>query len=86
MSYKSQLSDLDRDSERSLTAQLVDLIAAAIASGELSAEPVELLDEHYPGAEARRGERRRHPAEAAADDEDVGTHLAGGPAQGFSPP
>ena len=45
--------------------------------GELSAEPVELLDEHYPGAEARRGERRRHPAEAAADDEDIGTHLAG---------
>ena len=38
MSYKNQLSDLDRDSERSLTAQLVDLIAAAIASGELSAD------------------------------------------------
>lgn len=36
MSYKDALSDLDRDSERSLTQQLVDAIAGAIASRELA--------------------------------------------------
>jgi 2-aminoadipate transaminase len=35
MSYKEGLSDLDRTNERSLTQQLVDLIAAAIDRGEL---------------------------------------------------
>jgi DNA-binding transcriptional MocR family regulator len=35
MSYKDELSDLDRDGERSLTQQLVDAIAAAIERGEL---------------------------------------------------
>lgn len=35
MSYKDSLSELERDGERSLTQQLVDLIAAAIRSGEL---------------------------------------------------
>ena len=38
MSYKDQLSDLEREGERSLTQQLVDLIAAAIARGELVAD------------------------------------------------
>jgi 2-aminoadipate transaminase len=37
MSYKDSLSDLDRDGDRSLTQQLIDLIAAAIAEGELTA-------------------------------------------------
>ena len=41
MSYKEQLSDLNRGSETSLTQQLVDVIAAAIESGEL--EPGEKL-------------------------------------------
>ena len=36
MSYKDSLSDLERDGERSLTQQLVDLISAAIESGELA--------------------------------------------------
>ena len=36
MSYKDQLSDLDRDGERSLTQQLVDLVTEAISSGELA--------------------------------------------------
>jgi len=36
MSYKDGLSDLTRDGERSLTQQLVDLIAGAIRSGELA--------------------------------------------------
>src|SRR5262245_41073440 len=36
MSYKDELSDLTRDGERSLTQQLVDLIAAAIERGELA--------------------------------------------------
>ena len=35
MSYKAELSDLDRSSETSLTQQLVDAISAAIESGEL---------------------------------------------------
>jgi DNA-binding transcriptional MocR family regulator len=35
MSYKERLSDLDRDAERSVTAQIVDVVEAAIASGEL---------------------------------------------------
>jgi 2-aminoadipate transaminase len=35
MSYKAELSDLKRDGERSLTQQLVDLIAAAIERREL---------------------------------------------------
>lgn len=38
MSYKSRLSHLERDGERSLTQQLVDLIAVAIESGELAAD------------------------------------------------
>jgi DNA-binding transcriptional MocR family regulator len=38
MSYKEQLSDLDRSSEVSITQQLVDTIAAAIESGELGPE------------------------------------------------
>ena len=38
MSYKDALSDLDRGSDRSLTQQLVDLIAGAIASRELAAD------------------------------------------------
>jgi 2-aminoadipate transaminase len=36
MSYKDELSDLTRDGERSLTQQLVDVIAAAIERGELA--------------------------------------------------
>ena len=36
MSYKGRLSDLDRDSERSVTAQIVDVFAAAIEAGELA--------------------------------------------------
>jgi DNA-binding transcriptional MocR family regulator len=36
MSYKDALSDLERDGERSVTQQLVDLIAAAIETGELA--------------------------------------------------
>jgi DNA-binding transcriptional MocR family regulator len=36
MSYKDELSDLSRDGERSLTQQLVDVIAAAIERGELA--------------------------------------------------
>jgi 2-aminoadipate transaminase len=36
MSYKAELSDLTRDGERSLTRQLVDVIAAAIERGELA--------------------------------------------------
>lgn len=35
MSYKLQLSDLVRDGDRSITQQLVDAVAGAIASGEL---------------------------------------------------
>jgi DNA-binding transcriptional MocR family regulator len=35
MSYKAELSDLTRDGERSLTQQLVDVIAGAIERGEL---------------------------------------------------
>jgi DNA-binding transcriptional MocR family regulator len=38
MSYKERLTDLDREAERSLTAQLVDVITEAIASGELAAD------------------------------------------------
>jgi 2-aminoadipate transaminase len=38
MSYKSKLSELDREAERSLTGQVVDLIAEAIRSGELAAD------------------------------------------------
>lgn len=41
MSYKEQLSHLDRDSEQSLTQQLVELVSAAIRSGELA--PAEQL-------------------------------------------
>lgn len=41
MSYKDSLSDLERGGERSLTQQLVDLISAAIAGGELA--PAEQL-------------------------------------------
>ena len=36
ISYKERLSDLDRDGEVSLTQQLVDTFAAAIAEGELA--------------------------------------------------
>ena len=36
MSYKDQLSDLDRSSETSLTQQLVDAFSSAIRSGELA--------------------------------------------------
>jgi DNA-binding transcriptional MocR family regulator len=36
MSYKASLSDLERDGERSVTQQMVDLISAAIEAGELS--------------------------------------------------
>jgi DNA-binding transcriptional MocR family regulator len=35
MSYKDQLSDLTRDGSRSVTAQIVDVIEAAIGAGEL---------------------------------------------------
>ena len=35
MSYKERLSALDRESERSVTAQIVDVFAAAIEAGEL---------------------------------------------------
>jgi DNA-binding transcriptional MocR family regulator len=38
MSYKVQLADLNRGSERSLSAQIVDLVTEAIASGELTAD------------------------------------------------
>jgi DNA-binding transcriptional MocR family regulator len=38
MSYKERLSQLDREAERSLTAQLVGVISDAIRSGELAAE------------------------------------------------
>jgi 2-aminoadipate transaminase len=38
MSYKDELSDLSREGERSLTQQLVDVIAAAIERGELAPE------------------------------------------------
>jgi 2-aminoadipate transaminase len=38
MSYKERLTDLDRGAERSLTAQLVDVITEAIGSGELAAD------------------------------------------------
>jgi 2-aminoadipate transaminase len=38
MSYKDSLSDLQRGGDRSLTQQLVDLISAAISSGELAPE------------------------------------------------
>jgi DNA-binding transcriptional MocR family regulator len=41
MSYKLELSDLERDGERSITQQLVDTISAAIEQGEL--EPAEKL-------------------------------------------
>jgi DNA-binding transcriptional regulator YhcF (GntR family) len=36
MSYKEELSDLDRDADVSLTQQIVDVFAAAIAAGELA--------------------------------------------------
>jgi DNA-binding transcriptional MocR family regulator len=36
MSYKERLSDLDRDAERSVTAQIVDAFSTAIESGELA--------------------------------------------------
>ncbi len=36
MSYKERLSDLDRDGERSITAQIADAFAAAIEGGELA--------------------------------------------------
>src|SRR3954452_19290242 len=36
MSYKDQLSELDREAESSLTSQIVDAFAAAIAAGELA--------------------------------------------------
>ena len=35
MSYKLELSDLDREGERSITQQLVDTISTAIERGEL---------------------------------------------------
>jgi 2-aminoadipate transaminase len=35
MSYKEELSDLDRDSERSLTQQIIDVFTADITEGEL---------------------------------------------------
>ena len=38
MSYKDKLSDLKRGGETSLTEQLIDLISAAIESGELAPE------------------------------------------------
>jgi 2-aminoadipate transaminase len=38
MSYKEILSHLDRDGERSLTSQIVDAFAAAIAAGEVGAD------------------------------------------------
>lgn len=38
MSYKDKLSQLDRGAEQSLTAQLVELITAAIRDGELAAD------------------------------------------------
>ena len=41
MSYKERLSDIDRDGDRSVTAQIADLFAAAIEAGEL--EPGEQL-------------------------------------------
>src|SRR3954471_13556393 len=34
MSYKNRLSELDREAESSLTSQIVDVFAAAIAAGE----------------------------------------------------
>ena len=36
MSYKERLSELDREGERSVTAQIADVFAAAIESGELA--------------------------------------------------
>src|SRR5215213_1572332 len=36
MSYKERLSELDREGERSVTAQIVDAFAAAIEAGELA--------------------------------------------------
>jgi DNA-binding transcriptional MocR family regulator len=36
MSYKDKLSDINRDSDRSVTSQIVDVFAAAIAAGELN--------------------------------------------------
>ena len=48
MSYKDELSDLDRDGERSLTQQLVDAIAAAIeraSSGRVRSPPTRELAE-----------------------------------------
>ena len=36
MSYKERLSELDRASSRSVTAQIADVFAAAIESGELA--------------------------------------------------
>ena len=36
MSYKERLSDLDRDGERSVTAQIADVFATAIEAGELT--------------------------------------------------
>lgn len=36
MSYKERLSDLNRDGERSVTAQIVDVFSAGIESGELA--------------------------------------------------
>jgi DNA-binding transcriptional MocR family regulator len=36
MSYKDELADLNRDSERSLTQQIVNAVSGAIESGELS--------------------------------------------------
>jgi 2-aminoadipate transaminase len=36
MSYKDELSDLNREGEISLTQQLVDLVSAAVAGGELA--------------------------------------------------
>ena len=56
MSYKERLSELDREGERSLTAQIADAFAGAIESGELGAGRPASADPR-----ARRAGRRQPP-------------------------
>jgi DNA-binding transcriptional MocR family regulator len=86
MSYKEELSDLNRDGERSLTQQLVDVIAAAIERGELAAgeklPPTRELAElagvnHLTGVRAYRRLRERGLVSAQVGR---GTFVRGGAA------
>jgi DNA-binding transcriptional MocR family regulator len=91
MSYKQQLSDLDRDGSRSVTAQIVDVFAHAIERGELSAgdklPPTRELAEvaavnHLTAA---RAYRRLAEMGLVAGRVGSGTYVRGGASTGADP-